>query len=67
MAILPGSRAKRQASPRGHFFSRYHDEVPKTLALARQERVFGVPIFVVEDKRFWGNDRIEFLLEELRG
>lgn len=45
---------------------RYHDEVPKALALCLQERVFGVPIFVVDGKRFWGNDRVELLIEELK-
>jgi 2-hydroxychromene-2-carboxylate isomerase len=45
---------------------RYHEEVPKALALCMQEKVFGVPIFVVNGKRLWGNDRIDFLLEELR-
>jgi len=45
---------------------RYHDEVPQALMLCMQERIFGVPIFVVEGQRFWGNDRIDFLLEEFR-
>ncbi|MBI1817779.1 MAG: DsbA family protein [Deltaproteobacteria bacterium] len=31
------------------------------------DRVFGVPFFVVDGERFWGNDRIEFLLDALRG
>ena len=44
----------------------YHDEVPKALMLCMEERIFGVPIFVVDGKRFWGNDRLEFLTEELR-
>ena len=44
----------------------YHDEVPKALMLCIEERIFGVPIFVVDGKRFWGNDRLDFLAEELR-
>jgi 2-hydroxychromene-2-carboxylate isomerase len=44
----------------------YHDDVPKALVLCMQERIFGVPIFVVDGKRFWGNDRLDFLVEELR-
>lgn len=44
----------------------FHDEVPKALMLCMQERIFGVPIFVVDGKRFWGNDRLEFLAEALR-
>jgi 2-hydroxychromene-2-carboxylate isomerase len=45
---------------------RYHEEVPKALQQCMDDRVFGVPIFVVNGKRFWGNDRLDFLLEELK-
>jgi len=45
---------------------RYHDDVSSALMQCFQERVFGVPIFIVDGKRFWGNDRMEFLAEELR-
>ena len=45
---------------------RYHDEVPKALMLCVQDRIFGVPIFVVDGARFWGNDRLDFLAEALR-
>ena len=44
----------------------YHDEVPTALVRCMEERIFGVPIFVVDGKRFWGNDRLDFLAEELR-
>jgi len=46
---------------------RWHEHAWDGLQRCAQERVFGVPTFVVEGKRFWGNDRIEFLLEELHG
>ena len=46
---------------------RYHDEVPKALQLCLEEQVFGVPIFTVDGTRFWGNDRVDFLLDHLRG
>lgn len=46
---------------------RYHDDVGKALMRCLDNQVFGVPIFVAGGKRFWGNDRIDFLLEELRG
>ncbi len=32
---------------------------------SRQQGIFGVPFFVFNDQRFWGNDRIEWLLEEI--
>jgi 2-hydroxychromene-2-carboxylate isomerase len=44
---------------------RYHDEVPKALLLCMQDQIFGVPIFVVDGRRFWGNDRLDFLAEAL--
>ncbi|MGH8009706.1 MAG: 2-hydroxychromene-2-carboxylate isomerase, partial [Candidatus Binatia bacterium] len=33
---------------------------------AQARGVFGVPIFIVDDQMFWGNDRIMFLEEYLR-
>jgi 2-hydroxychromene-2-carboxylate isomerase len=45
---------------------RLHDEVPKAIPLCVENRVFGVPFFVVDGQHFWGNDRIDFLLEALR-
>src|ERR1041384_1286372 len=46
---------------------RWHEHVWEGLQRCAQERIFGIPTFVVDGKRFWGNDRIDFLLEELRG
>ena len=34
---------------------------------AQARGVFGVPIFMVDDQIYWGNDRIEFLEEYLEG
>lgn len=31
-----------------------------------EDRVFGVPLFVVDGQRFWGNDRLEFLFDALQ-
>ena len=36
-------------------------------AAGLEERVFGVPIFIVDGQRFWGNDRLDFLLDVLIG
>jgi 2-hydroxychromene-2-carboxylate isomerase len=33
---------------------------------AEADAVFGVPFFVYDSKRFWGNDRIEWLVRELQ-
>ena len=64
--------AEKAGLPRQAFLDalaarRYHDEVPKALQLCLEERIFGVPIFTVDGKRFWGNDRLDFLLDQLRG
>jgi len=45
---------------------RFHDEVPKTLLLCMQDKIFGVPIFIVGGTRIWGNDRLEVLADELK-
>ena len=45
---------------------RYHDEVPNALLLCMQDRIFGVPIFIVDGTRFWGNDRLDFLMDALK-
>jgi 2-hydroxychromene-2-carboxylate isomerase len=63
--------AEQAGLPRAKFLEalddkRYRDEVPKALGRCMEDRIFGVPIFIVDGKRFWGNDRLEFLVEELR-
>jgi 2-hydroxychromene-2-carboxylate isomerase len=44
---------------------RFHQEIPKALLSCREDRIFGVPIFVVHGKRIWGNDRLDDLAREL--
>ena len=34
--------------------------------LCMQDKIFGVPIFVVDGKRFWGNDRLDVLADALK-
>jgi 2-hydroxychromene-2-carboxylate isomerase len=41
-------------------------ELEVGLAEAEQDRIFGVPIFVLRDELFWGHDRIPLLEERLR-
>lgn len=45
---------------------RYRDKLWSRAAEGLQDHVFGVPLFVVDGERFWGNDRLEFLIEALR-
>jgi len=46
---------------------RYRNSLMERAVAGLGDRVFGVPLFVVDGQRFWGNDRISFLLEALRG
>jgi 2-hydroxychromene-2-carboxylate isomerase len=62
--------AEQAGLPRAEFVKalddpRYRDEVPKALYRCMEDRIFGVPIFIVDGKRFWGNDRLDFLAEAL--
>jgi len=42
------------------------DELRKNTDLALGRGVFGVPMFFVGERSFWGNDRIEFVERELK-
>jgi len=44
----------------------YRNSLMERAVAGLGDRVFGVPFFVVDGERFWGNDRIEFLLDALR-
>ena len=41
------------------------DKLIKLTADAFQREVFGTPTFIVNNKTFWGQDRLEYALEEL--
>ena len=43
------------------------DELKKLTNDALKKDVFGTPTFIVNDKIFWGQDRLEYALEELSG
>ena len=43
------------------------DELKKLTNDALKKEVFGTPTFIVNDKVFWGQDRLEYALEELNG
>ena len=67
-----GDCARDAGLSRSAFLKRLDDERYREALLSRavagfEERVFGVPLFIVDGQRFWGNDRVEFLLEALRG
>ncbi len=67
-----GGCARDAGFSRDDFLQRLDDEHYRNAFWARgaagiEDRVFGVPLFVVDGERFWGNDRLDFLLDALRG
>jgi 2-hydroxychromene-2-carboxylate isomerase len=68
---LLGDCARDAGLSRDDFVKRLDDEHYRNAFWARaveglEDRVFGVPLFVVDGERFWGNDRLDFLLDALR-
>ncbi len=45
----------------------YRDALLARALAGLEDRVFGVPLFVVDGERFWGSDRLDFLLHALQG
>ncbi len=43
----------------------YHDKLSQIKQQAGNAGVFGAPLFVYKGKRFWGNDRVDWLVREL--
>ena len=69
--VLGGCARDAGLSP-DDFLKRLDQEEYRNAVMARamaglEDRVFGVPFFVVDGERFWGNDRLEFLLDAVRG
>jgi len=44
--------------------SKIKDELKNVTKKSHDKEVFGVPTFVVKDKIFWGQDRLEFAVDE---
>jgi len=44
--------------------SKIKDELKSVTQAAHDEEIFGAPTFVVNNKIFWGQDRLEFALDE---
>ena len=42
------------------------DNLKKLTEEAFQKEIFGAPTFIVNNKLFWGQDRFEYALEELK-
>ena len=42
------------------------DELKNLTNLAFKKNVFGAPTFIINDKLFWGQDRLEYALDEFK-
>ena len=66
-----GDCARGAGLSRGDFLKglddeRYREAFWSRAAAGLEDRVFGVPLFIVDGQRFWGNDRLDFLRDALR-
>lgn len=43
----------------------YKKRVMKGMAHTRKDKMFGVPFFIYNDQRYWGNDRLEWLVRDI--
>ena len=44
--------------------SKNKDELKKRTKDAHEKGIFGAPSFIINNKMFWGQDRLEFVLNE---
>ncbi|MCZ6526380.1 MAG: DsbA family protein [Gammaproteobacteria bacterium] len=44
---------------------KYHHRVMQGMSKANEIRLFGVPFFIYKENKYWGNDRIEWLLRDI--
>ena len=49
-----------------YLVSNFKDELKKITSDAFERDVFGAPTFIVNKKLFWGQDRLEYAIEELK-
>jgi 2-hydroxychromene-2-carboxylate isomerase len=67
-----GDCARDAGLSRDDFMKRLDDEQYRNTFITQamlgiEDRVFGVPFFILDGERFWGNDRLDVLLDALSG
>ena len=62
--ILSDSEIDENSFANGIKDEKIKDELKNLTNLAFKENIFGAPTFVVNDKLFWGQDRLEYALDE---
>ena len=63
-SLLKKSNINRDAFYRGIKSSKIKEELKRVTHVAYKKEIFGTPTFVVNGKIFWGQDRLEFALDE---
>ena len=62
--ILSDSKIDQDSFITGIKDEKIKDELKNLTNLAFKQNIFGAPTFIVNDKLFWGQDRLEYALDE---
>ena len=62
--ILSDSEIDQNSFITGIKDEKIKDELKNLTNLAFKQNIFGAPTFIVNDKLFWGQDRLEYALDE---
>jgi 2-hydroxychromene-2-carboxylate isomerase len=62
--ILTDSEIDENSFTTGIQDEKIKDELKNLTNLAFKQNIFGAPTFIVNDKLFWGQDRLEYALDE---
>ena len=64
--ILSDCKVDHSSFTKGIKDEKIKDELKDLTNLAFEKNIFGAPTFIVNDKLFWGQDRLEYALEEFK-
>ena len=62
--ILSDSEIDENSFTTGIQDEKIKDELKNLTNLSFKQNIFGAPTFIVNDKLFWGQDRLEYALDE---
>ena len=62
--ILSDSEIDENSFTTGIQDKKIKDQLKNLTNLAFKQNIFGAPTFIVNDKLFWGQDRLEYALDE---
>jgi len=44
---------------------KYREQLEKRMAQGNKDKIFGAPFFIYQGQKYWGNDRLEWLLRDI--